>query len=109
MDVLHIIERDDDRVLAQLPEDVDLYTTPSVATAVNGLIDSGCRHLVLDATRTLHMDSTGVSALVGWYQRLDAAGGSLGITGLHEGLLRMFTILGLDNVMSLGPGPAATA
>ncbi len=55
------------------------------------------------------MDSTGVSALVGWYQRLDVVGGSLGVTGLHDGLLRMFTILGLDNVMSLKPGPAATA
>ncbi|NEE23463.1 STAS domain-containing protein [Streptomyces sp. SID7499] len=109
MDVLHIMEREGDRVVAQLPEDVDLYTTPSVSTAVNGLIDSGCCHLVLDATRTLHMDSTGVSALVGWYQRLDVVDGSLGVTGLHDGLLRMFTILGLDNVMSLTPGPAATA
>ncbi|MCK8432999.1 STAS domain-containing protein [Streptomyces sp. D2-8] len=109
MEVLHIIEREGDRVVAQLPEDVDLYTTPSVVTAVDALIDSGCRHLVLDATHTLHMDSTGVSALVGWYQRLDGAGGSLGVTGLHDGLLRMFTILGLDTVMSLKPGPATTA
>ncbi|MFE1250839.1 STAS domain-containing protein [Streptomyces sp. NPDC058735] len=107
--MLHIIEREGDRVVAQLPEDVDLYTTPSVVTAVNAIIDSGCRHLVLDASHTLHMDSTGVSALVGWYQRLDALGGSVSAVGLHDGLLRMFGVLGLDTVMSLKPGPTATA
>ncbi len=36
MDVLHVIEREGDRVVAQLPEDVDLYTTPSVSTARTG-------------------------------------------------------------------------
>ncbi|MFF9087511.1 STAS domain-containing protein [Streptomyces sp. NPDC014991] len=102
--MLRIIESQGDRTRAQLPEDVDLYTTSTLRTAVDGLIDAGCRHLVLDASRTLHMDSTGVSALVGWYQRLDALGGSLGVTGLDDGLLRMFTILGLDTVMSLTPG-----
>ncbi|WP_163010866.1 STAS domain-containing protein [Streptomyces dangxiongensis] len=104
--MLHIIESQGDRTRAELPEDVDLYTASSLRTAVGGLIDAGCRHLVLDASRTLHMDSTGVSALVSWYQRLDAVGGSLGITGLDDGLLRMFTILGLDTVMSLTPGKA---
>ncbi|MET9390210.1 STAS domain-containing protein [Streptomyces sp. NPDC006624] len=108
--MLHISEREGDRVVAELPEDVDLYTAPSVVTAVHALIDSGCRHLVLDASHTLHMDSTGVSALVGWYQRLDEAGGSLSVIGLHDGLLRMFGVLGLDTVISLKPaGPAATA
>ncbi|GAA3505039.1 hypothetical protein GCM10019016_121520 [Streptomyces prasinosporus] len=107
--MLHIIERRGDRVVAELPEDVDLYTTSSVTTAVGGLIDSGCRHLVLDASHTLHMDSTGVSALVGWFQRLEGLGGSLSVTGLHDGLLRMFGVLGLDTVMALEPGPATTA
>ncbi|MEU3860056.1 STAS domain-containing protein [Streptomyces sp. NPDC028722] len=102
--MLHITGSQGDRTRAELPEDVDLYTTSSLRTAVDGLIDAGCRHLVLDASRTQHMDSTGVSALVGWYQRLDTLGGSLSVTGLDDGLLRMFTILGLDSVMTLTPG-----
>ncbi|MEU0053752.1 STAS domain-containing protein [Streptomyces sp. NPDC006184] len=102
--MLHITGSQGDRTRAELPEDVDLYTTASLRTAVDGLIDAGCRHLVLDASRTQHMDSTGVSALVGWYQRLDTLGGSLSVTGLDDGLLRMFTILGLDSVMTLTPG-----
>ncbi|MFI8193297.1 STAS domain-containing protein [Streptomyces sp. NPDC085946] len=102
-------EREGDRTVAELPEDVDLYTTASLRVAVERVIDEGCRHLVLDASRTQHLDSTGVSALVGWYHRLERNGGTLAVTGLNDGLLRMLTMLGLDTVMTLEPGTAPSS
>ncbi|MEV5432360.1 STAS domain-containing protein [Streptomyces sp. NPDC052701] len=106
--MLHVIAREGDRVTAELPEDVDLYTTPALRAVVHRLIDEGCRRLVLDASRTVHLDSTGVSALVAWFHRLDGQGGTLVVTGLSEALHRMLTILGLDTVMALTPGPASS-
>ncbi|WP_052845311.1 STAS domain-containing protein [Streptomyces sp. NRRL S-31] len=104
--MLHIVARTGDHVVAALPEDVDLYSTPFLRAVADRIIDEGCRHLTLDASRTLHLDSTGVTALIAWYQRLDPLGGSLAVTGLDEHLYALLTRLGLNGVITL-TGPAA--
>jgi anti-anti-sigma factor len=102
--VLQIVERAGDHVTAALPEDVDLYSSPFLCALAERMIDEGCRHLTLDASRTCHLDSTGITALVTWYQRLDALGGTLAMTGADEHVHALLTRLGLHTVIAIGPG-----
>ncbi|MCS0604364.1 STAS domain-containing protein [Streptomyces sp. LP11] len=106
--MLHVTERAGDRVVARLPEDVDLHTTPGLRAVGDRIIDEGCRHLTLDASRTLHLDSTGICAFVVWYQRLDALSGSLTLSGVSEHLYGLLARLGLHTAMTITAGGAAS-
>jgi anti-anti-sigma factor len=106
--VLRVTERAGDRVVAELPEDVDLHSTPGLRALGDRMIDEGCRHLTLDCSRTLYLDSTGISAIVAWYQRLDAVGGSLALSEVNEHLYSLLTRLGLHTAITITPGTAAS-
>jgi anti-anti-sigma factor len=106
--VLHVTARAGDRVTAQLPKDVDLHTTPGLRAIGDRIIDEGCRHLTLDASHTLHVDSTGINALIVWYRRLDALHGSLTLSGVSEHLSGLLRRLGLHTVLAITPGAADT-
>ncbi|MFD8153063.1 STAS domain-containing protein [Streptomyces sp. NPDC001046] len=103
--MLHIVERTGDHVTGALPVDVDLYSTPSLRAEVDRMIDEGCRHLTLDASRMLFIDSTGITALVSWYQRLAALRGSVAVRGLSDHHHSLLTRLGLDTVMTISGRP----
>ncbi|MER6222734.1 STAS domain-containing protein [Streptomyces sp. 900105755] len=106
--MLRVTERAGDRVVAELPEDVDLHSTPGLRALGDRMIDEGCRHLTLDCSRTLYLDSTGISAIVAWYQRLDAADGSLTLSQVNEHLYSLLTRLGLHTAITITPGTAAS-
>ncbi|MER6535433.1 STAS domain-containing protein [Streptomyces sp. 900105755] len=106
--MLHVTERAGDRVVAQLPEDVDLHSTPGLRAVGDRMIDEGCRHLTLDCSGTLYLDSTGISAIVVWYQRLDAVGGSLTLSEVNEHLYSLLTRLGLHTAITITPGTATS-
>jgi anti-anti-sigma factor len=109
--MLRVTARVGDRVTAELPEDFDLYTAPGLRAVCGRIIDEGCRHLTLDASRTVHMDSTGITALVTWYQRLDRLGGTLSVVEVDHHLHDLLLRLGLHTVLSLTPRspPAGTS
>lgn len=107
--MLHVIRRTGDRVTAALPEEVDLQSAPALRAVGDRIIDEGCRHLTLDATRTLHLDSTGITVLLTWYRRLHALGGSLALTGADGRLCSLLARLGLHTVMAITPRPATDA
>ncbi|WP_228973209.1 STAS domain-containing protein [Streptomyces sp. DH12] len=99
--MLRVIQRTGDRVTAALPADVDLHTTPRLCAVGDRIIDEGCRHLVLDASGTDHLDSTGISVFIAWYKRLSALGGSLTLTEVDERHLAVLTRLGLTSIMTI--------
>lgn len=101
--LLQVTERSGDRVVARLPEDVDLDSTPKLRAVGDRVIDEGCRHLVLDASDVIYLDSTGTTVLIAWYQRLDRLGGTLSITQVSEHLCDLFLRLGLDTVLTVTP------
>ncbi|MEU5183093.1 STAS domain-containing protein [Streptomyces longwoodensis] len=103
--MLHVTDRAGDHVTARLPEDVDLDTTPGLRALGDRMIDEGCRHLTLDASRVAVLDSTGITALIAWYQRLVALDGSLTVTGLSEHLSALLVRLGLHGVITEPDAP----
>ncbi|MFI1002786.1 STAS domain-containing protein [Streptomyces galbus] len=97
--MLEVMHRDDDLVVAALPEDVDLFAAESMRAEIERLLRQGCRRLVLDASRTAYLDSTGVSLMLSWRRRLEERQGTLVLAGLSEHLRRMMWILGLEEIL----------
>ncbi|MFC9795672.1 STAS domain-containing protein [Streptomyces sp. NPDC057695] len=101
--MLHVTTRVGDRVTALLPESIDLHTAPLLRAVGARIIDEGCRHLTLDACQSLFLDSSGVTLLIQWYQRLTRLGGTLSLTGVNADVYDLLRRLGLDTVISLTP------
>ncbi|MEU7102705.1 STAS domain-containing protein [Streptomyces longwoodensis] len=97
--MLEVTHRDDDLVVAALPEDVDLFAAESMRAEIDRLLGQGCRRLVLDASRTAYLDSTGVSLMLSWRRRLEERQGALVLAGPNEHLRRMMWILGLEEIL----------
>ncbi|GHD54106.1 STAS domain-containing protein [Streptomyces galbus] len=106
--VLDVTNRSGDRVTARLPQDVDLDTTPSLRAIGDRIIDEGCRHLTLDASRMACLDSTGLTALILWWQRLTSLGGTLTLSSVDAHLYDVLRRLGLDSVLTITPRTAAS-
>ncbi|MEV5432363.1 STAS domain-containing protein [Streptomyces sp. NPDC052701] len=101
MDVLKVVQRCDDLVIVAFPEDVDLHTSEAMSGIGDRLLDEGCRHLIVEASRTSYLDSTGVTLLLRWLHRLEDLGGTLILTGLNQHLTTKLDILGLTEVFAL--------
>ncbi|MDT0391055.1 STAS domain-containing protein [Streptomyces dubilierae] len=104
--MLQLIERDGDLAVAALADDVDFYTSSDLRTAGFDLLDDGCRYLVLDTSSLDFIDSSGITALLALWQRLDAADGALVLAVPDEGLRRRMDVLGLDTVLTITPALA---
>ncbi|MGJ7415445.1 STAS domain-containing protein [Streptomyces cinereoruber] len=105
--MLHVTTRTGNGVTALLPESVDLHTVPLLRAVGNRMIDEGCRHLTLDASRSSFLDSSGVTLLINWYQRLHGLEGTLSLTGVNTNVYDLLHRLGLDAVIALTPHPPA--
>ncbi|MFI8194806.1 STAS domain-containing protein [Streptomyces sp. NPDC085946] len=97
--MLQLIDRSEDLVVAALPHDVDFFTSADVRAAGERLLSDGCRYLVLDSSPVTYMDSSGITALLAFRQRLEDAGGALIMAVPDEHLRRRLGILGLDTVL----------
>ncbi|MFF0277126.1 STAS domain-containing protein [Streptomyces sp. NPDC004330] len=58
---------------------------------------------VLDLTRLMYCDSTGITVMLSAYQRARAAGCGIELAGVNDDLSRVFRIMGLDQVFTLVP------
>ncbi|MDQ4125224.1 MAG: STAS domain-containing protein [Actinomycetota bacterium] len=93
---------DDYQVLR--PEgDLDVYTVGSLRDAIGTMIDDGTPHVVVDLDGVPFMDSSGLGALMGGVRRLREAGGDLAIACTREQHLKLFTITGFGEGVSIAP------
>lgn len=108
--MLQLIERDGDLAVAALVDDVDFFTSSDLRTAGHRLLDDGCRYLVLDTSPLSFIDSSGITVLLAFWQRLHTADGALVLAVPDEGLRRRMDVLGLDTVLTITPalGEAVT-
>ncbi|MEV7676095.1 STAS domain-containing protein [Streptomyces sp. NPDC000963] len=101
--MLHVTTRTGDRVTALLPENIDLHTAPLLRPVAARIIDEGCRHLTLDASQSRFLDSSGITLLINWYQRLSGLEGTLSLAGVNANVYDLLHRLGLDTVITLVP------
>ena len=99
---IDVRSQDDYKVLR--PEgDLDVYTVGSLRDAIGTMIDDGTPQVVVDLDGVPFMDSSGLGALMGGVRRLREAGGDLAIACTREQHLKLFTITGFGEGVSIAP------
>ncbi len=83
--------------------DLDVYTVGSLRDAIGGMIDDEDPKVVVDLDGVPFMDSSGLGALMGGVRRLREAGGDLAIACTKEQHLKLFTITGFGEGVSIAP------
>lgn len=81
--------------------EVDIYTSPSLKTALAAAAAEDCKLIIVDLGGVGFIDSSGLGVLVGALRRAREAGGDLRVVSGHETVARILRITGLDKVFSL--------
>ncbi|SBU96671.1 anti-sigma B factor antagonist [Streptomyces sp. MnatMP-M77] len=81
--------------------ELDHHTSPRFREALNEITLSTDTGLVLELSGLTYCDSTGITVLVTAYQRAQASGTELNVAGASPHLLRLFGVVGLDQVFTL--------
>ena len=83
--------------------DLDVYTVGSLRDALGRMIEEKATKVVVDLDGVPFMDSSGLGALMGGVRRLREAGGDLAIACTREQHLKLFTITGFGEGVSIAP------
>ena len=83
--------------------DLDVYTVGSLRDALGKMIEDENPRVVVDLDGVPFMDSSGLGALMGGVRRLREAGGDLAIACTKEQHLKLFTITGFGEGVSIAP------
>jgi anti-sigma B factor antagonist len=95
---------DQDQYKVLRPEgDLDVYTVGSLRDALGSIVEQNTPKVVVDLDSVPFMDSSGLGALMGGVRRLREAGGDLAISCTREQHLKLFTITGFGEGVSIAP------
>jgi anti-sigma B factor antagonist len=95
---------DQDQYKVLRPEgDLDVYTVGSLRDALGSIVEEDSPRVVVDLDSVPFMDSSGLGALMGGVRRLREAGGDLAISCTREQHLKLFTITGFGEGVSIAP------
>lgn len=83
--------------------EIDLATVNTLRSAITKAMQSGVHHLTLDLDKVTYIDSSGLGTLIGAHKRLASSGGTLTVRCSQARVLRLFTITGLDKVLTVTP------
>lgn len=83
--------------------DLDVYTVGSLRDAIGAMIEEDSTKVVVDLDGVPFMDSSGLGALMGGVRRLRESGGDLAIACTREQHLKLFTITGFGEGVSIAP------
>ena len=93
----------DGRTLAVAGE-LDIATAAQFRTSIGALLGTGCRHVVVDLSDVLFVDSSGLGALVWAAHRMRSAGGEFSVANPSAAILPTLRITGLGRVLALAEG-----
>jgi anti-sigma B factor antagonist len=83
--------------------DLDVYTVGSLRDALGRMIADKTPRVVVDLDGVPFMDSSGLGALMGGVRRMREIGGDLAIACTREQHLKLFTITGFGEGVSIAP------
>jgi anti-sigma B factor antagonist len=91
----------DGTIVVDVAGEIDVYTSPKLRERLVSLVNAGATSIVVNLEGVEFIDSTGLGVLVGALKRIRGRGGSLSLVCNQEGLLRVFTITGLEKVFAI--------
>lgn len=78
--------------------EIDVYTAPQFKEAVNQIINSGQKDLIVDMGHVTYMDSSGFGTLLSATKRLRPEGGTVNLVACNSAIDRMLRITRLNTV-----------
>ena len=82
-----------------LSGELDHHSAPAVKRRLDDIISSGATKIILDLSGLRFMDSSGIGVLLGRYQRVKTAGGSIGVRNASKQVDKVFRIAGLYKII----------
>jgi anti-sigma B factor antagonist len=103
-DEVQVEDAGEDLAILVVGGEVDFEVSPQLKARMMRAIKAGRRRLVLDLSDVTFIDSTAIGVIAGAVEKLDeAGGGSLAIVCMHEKVMQIFEITGLDSVITVHP------
>lgn len=94
------LERDGSTLVLHISEELDHHMALQVSHTVDTQIDKGSlKVLIFDFTGMTFMDSSGIGMVMGRYRKMSYLGGQTYVTGIGEGVDRIFTMSGLYRII----------
>ena len=92
-----------DVTLVAFAGQLDSNTSPAAQLAIDGILASGGRKLVVDFTALDYISSAGLRVLLGAAKRLRGGGGGGGLRlfGLNESVREVFQISGFSTILTV--------
>jgi serine/threonine-protein kinase RsbW len=90
-----------DTTLVAVAGNLDSNTSPLAQQALDGVLASGGRKVVLDCTALDYISSAGLRVLLATAKRLSGAGGALRLFGLNETVREVFDISGFSTILAV--------
>ncbi len=93
-------EIDGGTLFIRIKGDLDHHMAEGIREEADRLIDAyGVRHVVFDFSKSGFMDSSGIGVIMGRYQKLHYAGGSVSVAGIGGRLEKVFQLSGLNRIV----------
>lgn len=83
--------------------ELDHHTSPELTRALRDVPFTPDTPTIIDLTGLTYCDSTGITVLVTAYQRAKRQDSGLVVAGLDRNLMRVFQIVGLDQILTFVP------
>jgi len=81
---------------------VNTYAEEAIEEEVRRLLDMRCPYVLLDFGNVEHINSAGITILIGLAARVQDQGGRLGAYGLNEHYRKIFRMVGLEEFIRVG-------
>lgn len=94
-------EQKEDINVVYLSGEIDAYTAPKLRETLIPLAEQPGKNITVDLTDVQYIDSTGLGIFIGVLKATHAHEGTLALTGMSERIQRLFSITGLDEVISI--------
>lgn len=78
--------------------EIDVYTAPQFKEAVNGILESGQKHLIINMAGVTYMDSSGFGTLLSATKRLRPQGGTVNLVKCNSSIDRILRITRLNTI-----------
>jgi anti-sigma B factor antagonist len=82
----------------QLAGEIDVYTAPQFREAVNAILNTGQKHLIIEMSQVSYMDSSGFGTLLSATKRLRPSGGAVTLVNVNRAIERILRITRLDTI-----------
>lgn len=78
--------------------EIDVYTAPQFKEAVNSILESGQKHLIINMAGVTYMDSSGFGTLLSATKRLRPQGGTVNLVKCNSSIDRILSITRLNTI-----------